>query len=199
MSLMISSHAIKIIMLTHTKLIVPPSYTSSFSFWLPKHSKYLTSLIKKFRDDLQKPLKGSHLLRRFSKTNNFFPKHSLQTWFVSRIHPYELPKLPEHKFALHPKHRNISIFYVNKLTMLFTRVQNSRSNSFQLGGHDTTHISKQITKDTRDTSHFDQSSQHPRQGPTKCRKNLSRRRTGHRPEHQMFFLLVFLQDKNVCK
>ena len=186
-------------MLTHAKLIAPPRYTSSFSFSFTNHFKYLTPLIKKFRDDLQKPPKGSHLLRGFSQTNHFFPKHSLQTCAISRIHPCELPKLHEHKFASHPKLRNISIFSVNKLTMLFTRVLTSRQISFQLGGHDTTQIAKQMTKDTRDTSHFDQSSQHPRQGPTKYRKDPSRRKMRHRLEHQMFFLLVFLQDKNVCK
>jgi len=87
----ISSHAIKTIMLTHTKLIVPPRYTFSFSFSLPKHSKYLTSLIKNFRDDLKKPHKGSHLLRGFSQTIHFFHKHYLHTWLVTRIHPCELP------------------------------------------------------------------------------------------------------------
>ena len=64
---------------------------------------------------------------------------------------------------------------------------------------DTYQVDKQMTKDTTDTSHFDQSSQHTRQGPTKYQKDLRRRRIGHRLEHQMFFLLVFLQDKNICK
>ena len=60
---------------------------------------------------------------------------------------------------------------------------------------DTNHLDKQMTKDTTDTSQLSQSSQHPRQDPTKLQKDLSRRRTRHRPEHQMFFLLVFLKDK----
>jgi len=60
---------------------------------------------------------------------------------------------------------------------------------------DTTHLDKQMTKETTNTSQLSQSSQHPRQGPTKLQKDLSRRRTGHRPEHQMLFLLVFLKDK----
>jgi len=64
---------------------------------------------------------------------------------------------------------------------------------------DTTQLAKHMTKDTRGISHFDQSSKLTRQGPTKYWKDLSRRRTEHKPEHQMFFLLVFLQDKNVCK
>jgi len=54
--------------------------------------------------------------------------------------------------------------------MLFTGVLNSRSNSFQLGGHDTTQLDKEITKDTTDTSQLSQSSQHPRQGPPNFRR-----------------------------
>jgi len=57
---------------------------------------------------------------------------------------------------------------------------------------DTTQLAKHI----RDNSHCDQSSQHSRQGPTKYWKDLRRRKIG-RPEHQMFFFMVFLQDKNV--
>jgi len=113
MGLIISSHAIKTIMLTHTKLTAPLRYTSSFRFSLPKHSKYLTSLIKKFRDDLQKPPKGSHILRGFSQTNHLSPKHSLQTWHVSRTQPYELPKLHEHTFTSQLTSHNI--LYVNEL------------------------------------------------------------------------------------
>jgi len=50
-------------------------------------------------------------------------------------------------------------------------------------------------KDTTNTSQLSQSSQHPQQGPTELQNDLSKRRTGHRTEHQMFFLLVFLKDK----
>ena len=132
--LIISSHAVKTIMLTRTKLNVPPRYTSSLSFSLPNHSKYLTSLIKKFRDDIKKPPKGSHLLKGFSQTNNFLPKHPVQTWHVSKTHPCELPKLHEHKFDSLLAARNFSIYPVNKLTMLFTEVLNSSSNCFQRGG-----------------------------------------------------------------
>jgi len=64
---------------------------------------------------------------------------------------------------------------------------------------DTTQLAKQMTKNTRGASHFDESSPLTREGPTKYRKDHSRRRTGHRLDNQMFFLPVFLQDKNVCK
>jgi len=157
MGLIISSHALKTITLTRTKLTTPPRYTS-LSFLLPNHSKYLISLIKKFRGHIQKPLKGSHLLRGFSQTNHFLPKHSLQTWPVSRTHLGELPKLHEHKFDSQTTSRNVSICPVNKSTMLFTGVLNSRSNSFQLERHDTNHLDKQMIKDTIDTSQLGQSS-----------------------------------------
>jgi len=62
-------------------------------------------------------------------------------------------------------------------------------------GDDTTQLDKQMTKDITNTSQLGQSFQHLRQGLTKHQKDLSRRRTGQRLEHQMFFLLVFLQDK----
>ena len=106
-----------LILLTYTKISAPPRYTYSFSFSFPNNSKYLTSLLKKFRDDLQKPHKGYPLLKGFSQTNHLLLKHSLQPWPVFRIHPCELPKLHEHKFVSQPKLRNI--ISGNKLTMLF--------------------------------------------------------------------------------
>ena len=89
------------------------------------------SLLKNFRDDIQTPPKGSHLLRGFSPKSHFIPKYSFLTWSVYRTQLYELPKLHEHKFTSHPKSRNI--LYVNKLTMSFVGVLNLRTNSFQHG------------------------------------------------------------------
>jgi len=56
-------------------------------------------------------------------------------------------------------------------------------------------LDKQMTKNTTDTSQLSQSSQHPRQGPTKLHNDLSRRRTGPRLQHHIFFLLVFVKEK----
>ena len=58
---------------------------------------------------------------------------------------------------------------------------------------------KKMTKDSRDNSHSEQSSQQTSQDPTKDPTNLIRRRTRHTPEHQLFFLLVFLKIKTCCK
>jgi len=74
---------------------------------------------------------------------------------------------------------------------------NLRLKSLKLGGHDTIQVDKKMTKDSRDHLHYEQSSQQSNQDPTKDLMNLTRRRTGHRPEHQMFFLLVFFKIKHV--
>jgi len=53
-----SPHTIKTIMLIHAEIqTAPQKCSSSLSFSLPNHSKYFTSLIKKFRDDIQDLLK----------------------------------------------------------------------------------------------------------------------------------------------
>ena len=130
-------------------------------------------------------------------SKNQLTSYSLQTWIVSRIQLCELPKLHEHKFVSHPKLKNI--FFGNKLTMLFAEFLNSRSISLQLGGHDAIQVAKKMTKDSRDKSHCEQSSQQSSQNPTKYHTDLTRRRIGLRPEHQMFFLLVFFKIKTCCK
>jgi len=95
----------------------PPRCPSSLSFSLP-NKNYLTSWTKKLWDEHQTPPKGSHLLRGFLSPGSFIPKYSFPTWLVRRAHPFELPKLKEHKFVSHPT-PNI-ILYVNKLTILST-------------------------------------------------------------------------------
>jgi len=151
-------------------------------------------LLKKFRDDLQKPPKGYPLLRGFSQTNHLFPKHSLQPWPVPRIHPCELPNLHEHKFVSHSKLRNI--FYANKLTMLFAEVLNSRTNSFQSGGHDTNQSNQRMTKDKSSTSQKCQSS--TKLDPTKPRESINERKS-YKPKYKKFFLLVFSTREKLCK
>ena len=55
----------------------------------------------------------------------------------------------------------------------------------------------QGVKDSKDNSNCEQSFQQSSQGPNKYQTDLTRTRTWHRPEHQLFFLLVFLKDKNM--
>ena len=151
----------------------------------------------KFWDEIRTPPKGSHLLRGFLSKSSFIPRYSFPTWLVSRTSPFELPTLQEHQFTSHTTNHNI--LYVNKLSILFAGVPNSRSNSLQHGGHDIIQEDKQMTKDSRDNSHGEQSSQQSSQGPTKNLIDHTRRRTGHTPEHHLFFLLVFLKIKTCCK
>jgi len=132
-------------------------------------------LIKKFRDDIQKPPKGYHFLRGFSQYH-FIPKYSFQTWLVARIQPCILHKLNEHKFVSHLPYIN----HVNKLTMLFAGALNSMTNSFKPGKHDT---NRQITKDTTSTSQKGQSSQDTNSGPTKPRERINKKRRSYKPEY----------------
>jgi len=54
-----------------------------------------------------------------------------------------------------------------------------------------------MIKDSHDLSHYEKSSQLSSEDPTKDLADLTRRRNWQRPEHQMFFLLVFLRIKQV--
>jgi len=54
-----------------------------------------------------------------------------------------------------------------------------------------------MTKDLNYHSHYEKSSQLSSEDLTKDLADLTRRRNGQRPEHQMFFLLVFLRIKQV--
>jgi len=57
--------------------------------------------------------------------------------------------------------------------------------------------SKDMTKDSHDHSHYEKSSQLSNEDPAKDLADLTKRRNGQRPEHQMFFLLFFLKIKHV--
>jgi len=139
---------------------------------------------------LQNLSKGLHLIRSFS--HQIHPTHSLQTLHVTRTIPPILLKFNEHKFTSPLTYRNISIYQLNKLTMLSAWVLNLSSNSFQLGGYDTTQLDKSMTKDTTNISQLGQSSQHTRPGPSKPQESLNRRRTRYGPEYLLFFFLIFL-------
>jgi len=55
-----------------------------------------------------------------------------------------------------------------------------------------------MTKKAKDKAHGEQSSQQTIQDPTKDLMDPTRG-DGHKPEHQIFFLLVFLKDRIYCK
>ena len=120
-------------------------------------------LLEKVENIFQNPSKGLHLIRSFSHQIPFDPTHSLETLHVTRTIPPKLLKINEHKSASQLTYIN----RVNKLTMLFSRVLNSRMNSFQPGGHDTNHNNQQMNKDTSSTSQKGQLSQYTKSSPTK--------------------------------
>jgi len=62
---------------------------------------------------------------------------------------------------------------------------------------DTNQANKKTTKDANYHSHYEKSSQLSSEDPTNDLANLTRRRNGKRPKHQMFFFLVFLRIKQV--
>jgi len=64
-------------------------------------------------------------------------------------------------------------------------------------GSDTIQANKKMTKDSHDHSHYEKSSQLSNEDPTKDLADLTKRRNGQIPEHQMFFLMVFLKIKYV--
>jgi len=75
-------------------------------------------LLQKCENNFQNPSKALHLIRIFSHQIPFDRTHSLQTLQVTRTIPPKLLKFNEHKFASPLTYRNISIYHVNKLTML---------------------------------------------------------------------------------
>ena len=62
----------------------------------------------------------------------------------------------------------------------------------------TNQVAMKMTKEEKDKACGEQSSQQTIQDPTKDLIDLTRG-DGHKPEHQLFFLLVFLRDRICCK
>ena len=72
-----------------------------------------------------------------------------------------------------------------------------RLNSLKPGGHDTNQANKQMAKDAHYHSHYKNSSQHSSEDLIKDLAYLTRGRNRQKPEHLMFFLLIFLRIKQV--
>ena len=63
---------------------------------------------------------------------------------------------------------------------------------------DTNQVATKMTKESKDKAHGEQSSQQTIQDLTKDLMDLTRG-DRHKPEHQLFFRLVFLKDRICCK
>ena len=61
------------------------------------------------------------------------------------------------------------------------------------------HDANQANNEMINDAHYEKSSQQSSEDLTKDLADLTRRRNGHKPEHLMFFLLVFLKNKTTCK
>ena len=136
----------KTIMLTCAMTqLVPPRCSSSLSFLLPKVPTSTPSWLKNVRDDFYVPHNGFHHLRGLFLKNSIIPKQSFPTWSVYRTSLSELPTLTNSKSSL--RFFSSAVLFDSKLTLLYAGVLNSWSSSLQLGGHDTTHIHKEMTMD----------------------------------------------------
>jgi len=65
-------------------------------------------------------------------------------------------------------------------------------------GTDTNQVAMKMTKEPKDKTHGEQSSQQIIQDPTKEVMDPTRE-DEHKLEHQIFFLLVFLKNRICCK
>jgi len=111
------------------------------------------------------PPNGFHHLRGLFPKNIIIPKQFFPTWYVYRTSFLELPLLTHSKSCL-----PFSYFTINfdsKLTLLYVGIQNSCTNSLQLGEHDRYQVKEDFTNGGR----------------------------GHPPKHLKFFLLVFSKIK----
>ena len=152
----------KSIMLTRAMPQVEPQrYSSSLSFSLPKVPISTPTQLKNVRGDFYIPQNGFHLLRVLFPKNIIIPKQCFPTWSVYRTSFSELPLLTNSKSCL-PFFYSTGNFD-SKLTLLYAGIQNSWTNSLQLGENDGDQVEEDFTNEGR----------------------------GHPPKHLKFFLLVF--------
>ena len=126
----------KSIMLTRAMPQVEPQrYSSSLSFSLPKVPISTPTWLKNVRNDFFIPPNGFlHLRGLFPKKNIIIPKQFFPTWSVYRTSFSELPLLTNSKSCLHFSYSTVN--FDSKLTLLYAGIQNSWTNSLQLGEYD---------------------------------------------------------------
>ena len=138
-----------------------PRCFPSLSFSLPKVLTSPTSWLKNVRDDFFIPPNGFHHLRGLFPTNIIIPKQFFSTWSVYRTSFSELPLRTNSKSCF--PFSSSTVNCESKLTLLYAGIQNSWSNSLQLGEYDRDQIREDFTNGGR----------------------------GHSPKHLKFFLPVF--------
>ena len=138
-----------------------PRCFPSLSFSLPKVLTSPPSWLKNVRDDFFLPPNGFHHLRRLFPKNIIIPEQFFPTWSIYRTSFSELPLLTNSKSCLPFSYSTVN--FDSKLTLLYAGIQNSWTNSLQLGKHDRDQVREDFTNGGR----------------------------GHPPKHLKFFLLVF--------
>jgi len=141
--------------------VEPQRYSSSLSFSLPKVPISTPTWLKNVRGDFFIPPNGFRHLRGLFPKNIIIPKQFFPTWSVYKTSFPELPLLTNSKSCLPFSYSTVNC--KSKLTLLYAGIQNSWSNSLQLGEHDRDQIREDFTNGGR----------------------------GHPPKHLKFFLLVF--------
>ena len=138
----------KSIMLTRAMpQVEPPRYASFLSFSLPKVLISTPTWLKNVRDDFFIPPNGFHHLRGHFPKNIIIPKQFFPTWSVYRTSFSELPLLTNSKSCLPFSYSTINC--KSKMTLLYAGIQNSWSNSLQLGEHDRDQIREDFTNGGR--------------------------------------------------
>ena len=146
-------------------ILSPPRCFPSLSFSLPKVPTSPPSWLKNVRDDFFIPPNGFHHLRGLFSKTIIIPKYCFPTWSIYRTSFSELPLLTNSKSCL-PFSYSI-VHFDSKLTLLYAGIQNSWTNSFQLGEHYGDQVEEDFTNGGR----------------------------GHPPKHLKFFLLIFSKNK----
>jgi len=115
-------------------IISSPRCFPSLSFSLPKVLTSPPSWLKNVRNDFFIPTNGFHPLRGLFPKNIIIPKQFFPTCSVYKTSFSELPLLTNSKSCLPFSYSPVK--FDSKLTLLYAGIQNSWTNSLQLGEHD---------------------------------------------------------------
>jgi len=148
-------------------ILSPPRCFPSLSFSIPKVPISTPSWLKSVRDDFIPPNGFPHLRSLFPK-DIIIPKQIFPTWSIYKTSFSEIPLFTNDKSCLPLS----STFYCKyKLTLFYAGIQNSWTNSLQLGEYDENQVKEAFIDEGR----------------------------GHSPSHLKFFLLVFSKLKEDIK
>ena len=149
-------------------ILSPPRCFPSLSFSLPKVPISPPSWLKNVRDNLFIPPNGCHHLRGLFPKHHIIPKQIFPTWSICRTSFSAIPLVPS---ATSCFPFSYTFDCKSKLTLLYAGIQNSWTNSLQLGEYDESQVNEVFINEGR----------------------------GNSPSHLKFFLLVFSKLKEDIK